>query len=81
MPDEPNPTVDVRNNRESRAGAADTSTRVSRASDGGAIPRDAPEAGQLPEPVENGTAAGNPVAGVTISEADAQDAVKGHATG
>ena len=76
MPDEPLETVDVRNNPESRAAASSTSSSVSRANDGGAPPRDAPESGELPTAVEDGTAAGNPVAGVTISEADAADAVK-----
>ena len=77
MPDEPNPTIDVRNNRESRAGSRDSLSNVARASDGGSPPRDAPDAGEMPETMEGGTAAGNPVSGVTISEEDAADAVKG----
>ena len=76
MPDEPLETVDVRNNPESRAAASNTSSPVSRANDGGAPPRDAPESGELPEAVEHGTADGNPVSGVTISDADAADAVQ-----
>lgn len=68
--------IDVRNNQESRAAAADTSTRVARASDGGAPPREAPAAGELPEDVEGGAASGNPVAGVTISAEDLADAVE-----
>ena len=40
--------VDVRNNPESRAADAQTTSRVARASDGGAPPRDAPAAGELP---------------------------------
>lgn len=76
MPDEPLETVDVRNNRESRAAAATHASSVARASDGGAPPRSGPDAGDLPEPVLDGTADGNPVAGVTISEADADDAVE-----
>ncbi|WP_375425745.1 hypothetical protein [uncultured Friedmanniella sp.] len=67
--------IDVRNNPESRAAESDRSSLVSRASDGGAPPRDAPESGELPEAVAGGTAEGNPVAGVTISEADAEEAV------
>ena len=77
MPDEPLETVDVRNNRESKAGAADSLSRVARGGDGGAPPRDAPAAGDLPASEEGGTAAGSPVAGVTISDEDARDAVKG----
>ena len=76
MPDEPLETVDVRNNPESRAAASSTSSSVSRANDGGAPPRDAPESGELPEAVEHGTAAGSPVSGVTISDEDARDAVR-----
>ena len=69
--------IDVRNNRESKAGSADSTQRVARASDGGAPPRDAPRAGELPEQTTGGTAAGNPVAGVTIGDADRKDAVSG----
>lgn len=81
MPEEPNETIDVRNNRESKAASSEAITRVARASDGGSPPRDAPDAGELPESIEGGTAAGNPVAGVTISEEDAADAVKANNTG
>ncbi|SEQ95188.1 hypothetical protein [Microlunatus flavus] len=66
--------IDVRNNPESRAYAAESTQRVSRASDGGAPPRDAPAAGELPEHGERGTAAGNPVAGLEISADDREDA-------
>lgn len=69
--------VDVRNNPESRAGASDASSTVARASDGGAPPRDAPAAGELPKSEKGGTADGNPVSGVTISAEDEADAVSG----
>ncbi len=69
--------IDVRNNRESQAASADGFTRVSRANDGGAPPREAPAAGELPEETSGGAADGNPVAGVTISDADRDDAVSG----
>jgi len=75
MPDEPLETVDVRNNRESRAASATHASPVARASDGGAPPRSGPDAGDLPEPVLDGTADGNPVSGVTISDDDLDDAV------
>ena len=68
--------VDVRNNPESRAYAADSTPRVARASDGGAPPRDAPRAGEMPEHGEHGTAAGNPVAGLEITPEDAESAVE-----
>ena len=71
------PEIDVRNNRESRAAAADSVTRVARASDGGAPPRDAPAAGERPEDLGGGVAEGNPVAGVTISGEDRAEAVPG----
>ena len=76
QPNQPHP-VDVRNNRESRAAAAEAITRVARASDGGAPPRDAPRAGHMPEKHTGGTAAGNPVAGVTINAHDLDEAVSG----
>ena len=69
--------IDVRNNPESRAAESGASSPVARASDGGSPPREAPSTGQLPEATTGGAADGNPVAGVTISEADEQDAVSG----
>ena len=74
---EPHEPIDVRNNPESRAGAADSLSRVARASDGGAPPRDAPAAGAMPEDLPGGAAEGNPVAGVTISSEDREEAVSG----
>lgn len=74
--DVPEP-VDVRNNPESRAAAANAPTPVARASAGGSPPRDAPEAGERPEDETGGTAEGNPVAGVTISADDLAEAVPG----
>lgn len=68
--------VDVRNNRESRAYAAEATQRIARASDGGAVPRDAPRAGEMPTHGTEGTASGNPVAGVEISAADRDDSVE-----
>lgn len=76
LPEMPEP-IDVRNNPESRAGEADTTTRVARASDGGAPPREAPRAGEAPEESEGGTADGNPLAGITISEEDLEESVPG----
>jgi hypothetical protein len=68
--------VDVRNNRESKAYAAEATQRVARASDGGAPPRDAPRAGEMPTHGTEGTASGNPVAGLEISASDREDAVE-----
>ena len=68
--------VDVRNNRESRAYAAEATQRIARASDGGAPPRDAPRAGEMPTHGTEGTASGNPVAGVGISAEDRENAVE-----
>ena len=66
--------IDVSNNPESRAYAASSTQRVARASDGGAPPRDAPEAGELPERGTAGTAGGNPVAGLEIDAPDREAA-------
>ena len=71
------PEIDVRNNRESKAAAAESSTRVARANDGGAPPREAPPTGERPEDETGGVAEGNPVAGVTISDEAREDAVSG----
>ena len=68
--------IDVRNNRESRSYAAEATQRIARASDGGAVPRDAPRAGEMPTHGTEGTASGNPVAGLEISSADLDDAVE-----
>ena len=77
MTAEPPDPVDVRNNPESRAAERDASTSVARASTGGIPPREAPRAGDLPTREEGGTAAGDPVSGVTIDPADERDAVSG----
>lgn len=74
---ESNEEIDVRNNPESRAAEANAASRVARASDGGAPPREAPPAGAVPEDVEGGVASGNPVEGVTISDEDLDEAVPG----
>lgn len=79
-PDEPEAPqqqqIDVRNNDESRAYAAGAMQRVARASDGGAPPRDALAPGEMPEHGTEGTASGNPVAGVEITDADREDSVE-----
>lgn len=77
MTSEPQEPIDVRNNPESRSGQRDSHYSVARASDGGAPPREAPASGELPTASEGGTAEGNPVAGVTISKEDEEDAVSG----
>lgn len=77
MTAEPPEPVDVRNNPESRAASRDVSSYQARASDGGAPPREAPPAGELPKAEAGGTADGNPVSGVTISEDDEKEAVSG----
>ena len=74
---QPAEPIDVRNNRESRAAEADAHTSVARASGGGAPPRDAPAAGEAPESNDGGAASGSPVAGVTISDDDLDEAVSG----
>ena len=68
--------IDVRDNRESRAYAASAMQRVARASDGGAPPRDPLKPGEMPEHGTEGTASGNPVAGLEISATDREDAVE-----
>ena len=69
--------VDIRNNPESRAAAGQVPSSVARASAGGPPPKDAPMAGDVPEPTTGGAADGNPVAGVEIDDEDLADAVPG----
>ena len=73
----PGAQIDVRNTPGSRAAEAAAHTSVARASGGGAPPRDAPAAGEAPESNEGGAASGSPVAGVTISDDDLEEAVSG----
>lgn len=72
---EPTPEIDPRNNPESRAGERDSTTSVSRASDGGAPPKDALPAGTEPDVNPGGTAGGDPLAGLVMDEDDAKEAV------
>lgn len=74
--EQPEP-VDVRNNPESRAASANASSGVARASDGGAPPREPLAAGELPEPRTEGTAGGNPIAGLEIEDDKLDEAVAG----
>jgi hypothetical protein len=75
MPEEPNEDVDSRKDRELKEAAARRSSGIVRADDAGAPTADAPAFGEPPEPVESSTAAGNPVAGREIGQADATEAV------
>lgn len=73
---EQTPEIHPSNNPESRAGASDSTQRVSRASDGGAPPKDALPAGTEPDVNPGGTAGGDPLAGLVMDEDDAKEAVK-----
>lgn len=75
LPSEPHDGIDAADNPEARAYEQNQSSPLSRASDGGPPPTAAPDAGQAPEVV--GTGAGDVLAGVTISEHDAEQAVPG----
>ena len=68
--------IDVRNNRESRAYAAEATQRIARASNGGAPPRGALKPGEMPEHGTKGTASGNPVAGLEMDASDSEQAVE-----
>lgn len=72
---DPEHEIDVRNNPESRSGAADTTQSVARASDGGAPPKDLLAAGAQPDPDPAGTRGSDPLGGVTASADDVDDAV------
>ncbi|SDE31567.1 hypothetical protein [Auraticoccus monumenti] len=72
---DPEHEIDVRNNPESRSGAADTTQSVARASDGGAPPRDIRTEGVRADPDPSGTRGSDPLAGVTASPEDVEEAV------
>lgn len=67
---DPHEGIDPSDNPEARVAERDQSPGLSRASDGGPPPRDAPPAGTLPEVagLSGGTAGGNPTAGVHIDD-------------
>ena len=67
-------SIDERDNAESRRTESDASPGVSRAT-GSSLPPEQLDARDAEGP--DGTAAGDPLAGVTISEADADEAVSG----
>jgi hypothetical protein len=75
LPPEPHEGIDAAANPDARSSEQNQSSPLSRASDGGAPPVEAPLAGEAPEVA--GTGAGDPLAGVHISEDDAADAVAG----
>lgn len=75
LPPEPHDGIDAADNAEERVYERNQSSPLSRASDGGLPPTDAPAAGEAPE--VSGTGAGDPLAGVHISDADAEEAVAG----
>jgi hypothetical protein len=72
---EPHDGIDSHHNAETEATEQNQSNSLSRAADGGPPPTDAPEAGTAPQ--LSGTAAGDPLDGVTIDEQDAEQAVSG----
>jgi hypothetical protein len=74
LPPEPHAGIDPMNNADARAYEENQSSAVSRAADG-APPTEAPSTGEAP--VVAGTGAGDPLAGVTITEDEAADAVSG----
>ena len=72
---EPHEGIDPFDNAETREVEENQSSPLGRASGEGPAPTDAPQAGEAP--VVDGTGAGDPLAGVHISDADAEEAVSG----
>jgi hypothetical protein len=72
---EPHEGIDPHHNPETEAAEQNQSNGLSRAADGGPPPTDAPPAGTAPQ--LSGTAAGNPLDGVTLDESEAEAAVSG----
>ena len=75
LPSDPHDGIDAADNSEERAYERNQSSPLSRASDGGAPPTEAPAEGEAPQVA--GTGAGDPLAGVHIDESDAAEAVEG----
>ena len=75
LPPEPHEGIDASNNADARAYEQNQSSAVARAADSGPPPTDAPP--QDEAPALAGTGAGDPLAGVTMNEQDAEDAVSG----
>ena len=76
VPAEPHEGIDAFDNPDAKAYEENQSSPLSRATGGdGPPPTDAPAAGEAPD-VE-GTGAGDPLAGVKISDEDAAEAVSG----
>lgn len=75
LPADPHDGIDAAANPDARAYEANQSSPLARAADRAAPPTQAPAEGEAPEVA--GTGAGNPLAGVTITDEDAADAVDG----
>jgi hypothetical protein len=72
---EPHDGIDPHHNAETETVEQNQSNGLSRAADGGPPPTDAPESGSAP--ALSGTAAGQPLDGVTLDDDAAQQAVSG----
>ena len=75
MPEEPNETVDDRQDRDLAQAAAQRSSGIAQTGDVPAAPGERASSSAGPDPLEGGTAAGSPVAGLGISPEVAEDAV------
>ena len=75
LPDDPHEDIDAAANQESRSYEADQTQPLARAAGEGPPPTDAPLAGQAP--VVEGTGAGDPLAGVRVTDEDVAEAVAG----
>jgi hypothetical protein len=75
LPPEPHDGIDAAANPDARAYERNQSAPLARAADEGPPPTDAPPSGEAPE--VSGTGAGDPTAGVHISDEDAEHAVGG----
>ena len=76
QPGEPHEGINAYENKDARAFEENQSSPLARASGGeGMPPVEAPKAGEAPE--LSGTGAGDPLAGVHISDEDAAEAVAG----
>ena len=75
MPEQPDETVDDRQDRDLEQAAAQRSSGIAQSGDVPGAPGERASSSEGPDPLEGGTAAGSPVSGLEISPEVAEDAV------
>jgi hypothetical protein len=74
VPGDPHEGIDAFANKDARAYEENQSSPLSRASNGGPPPTEAPRAGEMPD-ISGGTSGGDPLAGIRVG--DDEETVRG----